>query len=385
MWKFAWKNLLTRPMRTSLAIVGLSVAILGIVGLFSASASMEELVHSSLDQIKGIVLVYKNSLHPVLSTLPVSVGEKVRRIPGVTLVTGEIWRVAYTVEGQGTLNRGILQDRAIFGIDIPSRIELNDRVYSKHVVAGRFLDRSDIGSNHCLISQTVAAEYQKRVGDPLSVNDKPMKVVGIYATGTAPFDIAIIMDIGIARTLASMPKGSVSSFYVEVADPSPEGIRRMVRKLDAALEAEHVEARGTDEWTRDFSLMLRRLDIFFVLVTSLALVVGVTGILNTMLMSVTERFAEFGILRANGWSRLDVLRLIAFEAGYVGLLSGVLGSFLGAVAARAASHFLPITLVTPARLLLMGVALAFSLGIIGGIYPAYRAAGMAPMEAIRRG
>ena len=82
------------------------------------------------------------------------------------------------------------------------------------------------------------------------------------------------------------------------------------------------------------------LDIFLVMVISLALVVGCVGIVNTMLMSTLERYAEFGILRTNGWKRRNVLQLVLAESSYLGLLSGLLGCVLAMVGVWVANLFL---------------------------------------------
>ena len=71
-----------------------------------------------------------------------------------------------------------------------------------------------------------------------------------------------------------------------------------------------------------------QLDTFLLMTVSLALLVGVVGIINTMLMSTTERFVEFGVLRTNGWSQGNVLSLVTIESAYLGLLAGVVGCVL---------------------------------------------------------
>ena len=78
----------------------------------------------------------------------------------------------------------------------------------------------------------------------------------------------------------------------------------------------------------NFGALMGQVDKFLMMTVSLALVVGVVGIINTMLMSTTERFIEFGVLRTNGWSQGNILALVTLESAYLGLLSGVVGSVL---------------------------------------------------------
>jgi putative ABC transport system permease protein len=115
--------------------------------------------------------------------------------------------------------------------------------------------------------------------------------------------------------------------------------------------------------------------------------IAFVGIVNTMLMSVTERFIEFGILKANGWTNGEVLRLIAFESALLGFCGGVLGSLLGWIATQLINAHWPtrIHLFASPKLLVFSLAFSTALGILGGLYPALRASRMPPMEAIRRG
>src|SRR5947199_611007 len=87
---FAWRNLATRPLRTILALVGLSIPILGVLGLFSLSGGMRNLVGDTLSRIEGVVVLREGALSPVFSKLPADLGDKLRKIPGVTAVAAEV-------------------------------------------------------------------------------------------------------------------------------------------------------------------------------------------------------------------------------------------------------------------------------------------------------
>src|SRR4051794_30804442 len=91
---FAWRNLLTRPLRTILALIGLSVPILGVMGLFSVSNGLRNLVGETLSQIEGVMIIRENVPSPVFSTLPASLADDLRRMPGVKSVAAEVWQIA---------------------------------------------------------------------------------------------------------------------------------------------------------------------------------------------------------------------------------------------------------------------------------------------------
>jgi putative ABC transport system permease protein len=158
--------------------------------------------------------------------------------------------------------------------------------------------------------------------------------------------------------------------------------------LRAAPSAESaVEVRDSDDWAKEFKHFSEDLDLFLVLMTGIGVSIAFVGIVNTMLMSVTERFIEFGVLKANGWSNGDVLRLISFESALLGLAGGVVGCVLGFVATQAINAHWPtrIHLYAGPRLLAASVCFSIVLGVLGGLYPAIRASRMMPMDAIRRG
>ena len=129
------------------------------------------------------------------------------------------------------------------------------------------------------------------------------------------------------------------------------------------------------------------LDVFLYLMTGIGVVIALLSILNTMLMSVAERLIEFGVLKANGWSAWDVMKLVTWESALLGLGGGILGCMAGWVAVQVMNAIYPTKLhlfASPA-LLLFSLAFSWVLGMIGGIYPAIWALRMSPMEAIRRG
>ena len=196
-------------------------------------------------------------------------------------------------------------------------------------------------------------------------------------------DVVIIMDIAMARTVLHRPEGSVSCIYVEGDNPDDNST------LAAAIEKAHpgFDARSMGEAQANFSSLMGQVDTFLLMTVSLALIVGIVGIINTMLMSTTERFAEFGVLRTNGWSQGNILTLVTLESAYLGLLSGLVGCALAWAGMAIANHFITggMQLSMTPSLILTGLTLSVVMGMIGGLYPAWQAARLVPMEAIRLG
>ncbi|MBX6316267.1 MAG: ABC transporter permease [Isosphaeraceae bacterium] len=410
MWIFAWRNLLTRPLRTTLALVGLSIPILGVLGLFSLSSGLRNLVGDTLSKIQGVMVLRENAPSPVFSDLEADLADQLRQTPGVRVVAPEVWGVAPPVEGSNLISKTVGMLRAqsreqrlqslfdaivIQGQDIPAHSNLKSAVFPKALLpqsegGGRFLNLSDRGTRNIVISKKIAEDFKdprtgrpKRVGDTLKIGDDPFPIVGIYSTGSMFLDVVIIMDIDTARAVLKKTPKTVSSYYVEAKDPGR--IDEVAEQIEAKFPG--VDARSMSEFMENFGRLMGQLDTFLLMTVSLALLVGVVGIINTMLMSTTERYGEFGVLRTNGWSQLNVLTLVTAESAYLGLLAGILGCLLAAIGTAIANQFISgglKLLITP-WLVALGLGLSIVMGMIGGLFPAWRAAQLVPMEAIRRG
>ncbi|MCA9117507.1 MAG: ABC transporter permease [Planctomycetaceae bacterium] len=498
MLKFALRNLLSRPTRTLLSLLGLTVAILGMVGLFSVAVGLDQLISSTFNRIPGLLAMQPGAPIPLFSRIPTAWGEEIAEVPGVTRVSPEIWQRVNVIDSKMTIS----PPRFLFGADIPSRLVLDSGIYRDEILPGlgRFLEPSDAGTLNTVISRQIAEEFNKTVGDTLQVNGYDLTIVGIYHCGSILLDVAIILDIDVVRQMTRFEENSVCAFYIEsdgavddeeiavrvrekfrgrelkpfrsslammaasqgaggsagglnwenmeaLAEGSgslPENpVARFMTVLFRSLQllagdqaaggelpmpGEAVEEDGStagaavtspgkneesavaraaaapasitdqdpelplevrtaSEWAERFDRLSDDLDIFLTIMTGIGVVIAVLSIINTMLMSVTERIIEFGILKANGWTRVDVLKLVTLESALIGFAGGLLGSSLGKVATWIINSNWPtrVSLYASPGLLLFGVGFSLMLGVAGGLYPAMWAMRMMPMDAIRRG
>ncbi|MGE3819781.1 MAG: ABC transporter permease, partial [Isosphaeraceae bacterium] len=118
MGRFAWRNLLTRPARTFLALIGLSIPVLGVMGLFSLSGGLRNMVGDTLSKVEGVMVIRENSPSPVFSQLPAELGPKLREVPGVRVVAPELWGVSPSIEGRNMIG-GLLAKGAQSLFDQP--------------------------------------------------------------------------------------------------------------------------------------------------------------------------------------------------------------------------------------------------------------------------
>ena len=191
----------------------------------------------------------------------------------------------------------------------------------------------------------------------------------------------VVTTLEQAQKIIGFSSDTVSEFIVETRDPSQAS--KLAKKIN--FRYSDLDAKTSSEWAEEFSSMLEQVNVFFMLISSIAVLVGAIGILNTMLMSVIERYKEFGILRALGWTRGDLTKLIIYESFVLGLSGGSLGALLGYLTVYIinVSDFIPFHPIATPSLIFSAFMLSIILSILGGLYPAWRVSKLDPVEAIR--
>lgn len=441
MWKFAIRNLLSRPARSALSLLGLTVAIAGMVGLFSVARGLEQTFDRSFKSIPGLIVMQAGAPIPLFSRLPKDWKTDLEKVPGVHVVAPEVWMRANIIEDKPVM----APPRFLFGVDIPSRRKLRKGVYTESMIEGRFLEAGDVGQRKVVISRQIAEEHAKNVGDTMTVNGIEFEIVGVYHVGSLLLDVAILVDADTLRQLGWFDPQAVSGFYIEPdGSVSNEEVGRRVKELlqdrplttgsplsllalagmgqtDASKQAKSadtvgfllrafsgsndaasdsspdvkpkpkatspVEVRNASDFSDRFKEMSEDLNLILALLTGIGMTIAVLSIVNTMLMSVTERVIEFGILKANGWSPWDVLKLITVESATLGLGGGALGATIGWTVTMVVNARWPdrVNLFASPGLLAFSVVFSTIVGLLGGLYPAVWAMRLSPMEAIRRG
>jgi putative ABC transport system permease protein len=218
MLRFALQNLCSRPLRSLLALFGLTVAIAGMVGLLSIAAGIDSVVAGTFGRIPGIVVMQRGAPIPLVSRLPASWAEEARKIPGVNAVHSEVWIRAHLINGKPTIS----PPRFLFGIHIPDNQRLLYSPYRDSLKSGRFLQPEDAATNNAVVSKAICDQYNVSVGQSLLVDGQRFEIVGVYETGSILLDVAILLDNQIVRSMARFPSDTINSFYVE---PSP-GVER---------------------------------------------------------------------------------------------------------------------------------------------------------------
>ena len=207
------------------------------------------------------------------------------------------------------------------------------------------------------------------------------RIVGIYETGQSVEEMGAVILLKDAQEIFKKPRQvtyyQIKTTRPEMTEPVIKEIERRFPKLVAARSANSMDNQAA-------STLLRAMGWFIGL---LAVIGGGLGMMNTMLMSVFERTREIGVLRALGWRRRRVVGMIAREAlmlGFIGGIAGIVfGVGLGALRAQEPTLGAYLQPVYTLPVLLQAIAVALVLGSVGALYPAWRAANLSPIEALR--
>ncbi len=347
-----WRNLLRRPARTVFTAVGVGLG----VGLIVALLAITNGVHRTANDLTHVGRadfgLYQSDVTDFTrSLLPASLAAKVAADPGVA----EVASVKLLVLG-GTL---------VFGLD-PSQF-----AYRRLVVTQ--------GSRGAVLA---GDHSQKHVGETVRLAGRSFTVIGVYHSGDRFEDLGLVLPLETVEALAKRP-GEVTSIGVDVKlgqDVKVVAARLQRRYPGIAAITEPGQAIKVDTSSR---LIISTGWI----VSLLALIVGGVGVTNTMAMSVFERTREIGILRAVGWSVGRIAVMILSEATGICLIALGVGCGLGALAAHVfVAHSALSGLITPAftaGTFAWGLAFALGVGVIGALYPTWRAVRLSPIAALR--
>ncbi|HTL74611.1 MAG TPA: ABC transporter permease [bacterium] len=266
-----------------------------------------------------------------------------------------------------------------------------------NIASGSMFTDGDVRSlaKVAVIGKTVVDELfpgEDPVGQTLIVRDIPFKVVGVLASkgfnlfGQDQDDVVIIPYTSHMRRLSK--RTFVNSIMVQAADKN--SINLVQADISSLLSERHNKSEEPDFTVRtQLELMematstSRIMSVLLAAIASVSLLVGGIGIMNIMLVSVTERTREIGIRMAVGARSRDILIQFLIEAVTLSAVGGLIGIALGMTAAWITSHFTGWPTLTP--VLWVGIACVSSagIGIVSGFYPAWKASRLDPIEALR--
>ncbi len=386
--RLAFRNSGRRKLRTLVTVMGVAIAVAALFSLAAFQRGYQAGMQGELDRLGAHVLVVPKgcpydaasiALHG--ASWPCYLKEeylaRVRRTEGVDTAAPLLMNAVYD-QASGAQSVYLGAEPGLLAIKKGWRIQ------------GAFPTQGQ----DCLVGATVAETLRLKVGQAFALpglEGKRGRVAGILAPTQGADDTFIYLPLAAAQQLFHRPK-QLTHILVRLTDPNEmESVVAALRGCDAGLEMNVVPLAHLFRTIQGLVSSTRTLLYCILLV---ALLVAGAGVSNTVLMAVTERTREIGVLRAVGASHADIFRLIWLETVQVCLLGGMLGVLVAGLGARSVENWLrerlPFSpsgaLVHPElSVVLLCLAGAVLLGSVAGLLPAWRAARLSPVEAIRTG
>lgn len=317
------------------------------------------------------MVVYNGEAGPYRASAVVAegLGEKIRRLDGVRDVAPTMLEIVS------------FDEAGIYGVSLEGLPVGSFLANQFKVTTGRPLQEGD--ERVVVLGKIIAANLKKSVGDTLDVIDgEPFEVVGIFQSYNAVENNMVLMTLPQLQRLTGR-EAEVTGFSLVTESNDPrlfERLRREIRALDPKLDALSV-----GEFI-DSAIEIRLANAMAWLTSSVALVVGAIGVLNTMLMSVFERTGEIAVLRAIGWRKGRVVRMVLTESFFLGIAGAVLGTCGALLLTELLSYHPKVEHMIPGGItlavVLQGFVIAVLVCMLGGIYPSYRAAALLPVEGL---
>ena len=381
--KLVWRNLLRRRGRFIFTLAGVSVGMAAFVALMTIGQGLTGEIRKQAQGLGANLVVTPKGwcAYEQISVLtgeqlpeaiPMSELEKIRTVPGVGSA------VPYLNEKTAFRNQPV----PVIGI-WPEPM----RTLQKWTVeSGRYFNAPD--ERGVVIGAAIAKQFQLKPGDEFSVRGKPLPVIGVLREAGTKDDIATFIPLPLGQQIYEV-EDKVSFIAVQVTD---------LEQLEAVSlniqEVANVAVVSDKQLLASILSIVGTVSAAMQAVAAVGVLAAAFGIVNTLLTAVYERRREIGILQALGSPRRTLFLAFMLESGLYGLLGGLLGTALGLLGAWlfgpaltdnafTASLRQSPTPVLDEATLLFTLTLSVGLALLAGLYPAYRAAQLSPVEAMR--
>ncbi len=398
--RLAFVSLASNRLRAFLTTIGITIGVASVIVLLSVGRAFEDFIIDQFNSVgTNLVAVFgeqgeRGEFAPLTQSDLEALSDSAR-VPDALFVTAFVQIGAEaTYEDRST-------EPQILGIN-----EAYREVEAREVIAGRFIDERDVeGVSRVAVLGSSAVDNlfpasMYPIGQTIRVDGIPFEVVGVLdEAGSGGFvdqDNSVFVPISTAQSRLTSRRSVGGERVVDqiVAKATNEdAIDDLVNQITTVLREEHdIEFAGEDDFTistqddllDSIGTILRLLTYFLAAIASISLLVGGIGIMNIMLVSVTERTKEIGLRKAVGAQQSDILFQFVTEAVLLSLVGGGVGIAIAAAGGALVTSLVPdLNVGVDPLSVFLSVGISTAIGVFFGFFPAQRAARLNPIDALR--
>ncbi|MDE2900799.1 MAG: ABC transporter permease [Chloroflexota bacterium] len=387
------RSLMRRKLRTTLTVLGITVGIWALMVMSAMANKLTALVDGGSTYFNDKILV-SDATNPAFGfgyvPMPVGIVDEVGAVPGVAVAAP---RVHFMLDPE---DAGIGFSASDFVVAFTAGVDRGHETFRWEIAQGRETAAADEGRRVVMLGADLARKFGKAPGDRMLIRGTEFEVIGVLEPTLMFFDTTAVIPWSAGQEFLARDPAVLAEF-----GPEPPELTSMVivypeegedfHALIQAITAAHPGMRGvtSDDFDDQFGSTVAILNAIILSVALISIVVGGLSVINTMTMSVAERTREIGIKRAIGASRGVIMRELVVEAGLMGLIGGLVGLGLAGVVVYFANDAgqtsgTILFLMTP-WIGALGVSFSTVLGAVAGALPAWNAARLDPVEALRFG
>ena len=409
MIRIAWIALLSNKLRGFLTLIGIVIGISAVLTMLAIGTGFERYLEDEFRQFAGLIEVFPGTDSPNIADLTRTqlqvANAKALRQPGAAPAVQD---VAFTFSGQGMANTTARSKKREIQIEGVSSNYF--RIKRLTLNAGRIFteEEGQTGARVTVIEQSVAdrlfGSATASIGQRLTVDGVGFDVVGVIQLpptfGLSPPATAFIpYETAVTRLFRNQIDMFVDVNQLIVQPKSPEQANEATEQITEVLRREH---RLSEQQSNGFTVfnnqqelqqtqsILRGFTAFLAFVSGFSLLIGGIGVMNIMLVSVTERTREIGLRKAVGARQGDILLQFLVEAVVLSVMGGVIGIACGYLLTFVGTFVLGTVfavqgaqaIITPGALLLVTTVTSI-IGLVFGFFPAWQASRLTPIQALR--
>jgi putative ABC transport system permease protein len=398
----ALRSLALNPLRSALTALGVIIGVASVIAMVTLGRGAQARIEQSINSLGSNLLI-------VVPGAQRGAGGVMNFSQMTWLTRGDAEAIAREVEGVAAVapsqrsSGQIIAEGANWNTRIEGTVPAFMQVRDWTVASGRMFEAAEErqAKRVVLLGKTVAVNLfpnMDPVGQRVRINGGSFDVIGVLAskgqsaTGQDQDDLVLAPLATVKRRLSGRWGRPDTVSQINVKAESAEVLSRVEEDVKTLLRTRQRSQDGTDQFTVQNLTSIseaageatRTFTVLLAAISAVSLLVGGIGIMNIMLVSVTERTREIGLRKALGARQGDILGQFALEAMVLSLAGGLLGLMIGLGGGIALSAQLQLPYVVSVDSALLAIGFSIAVGLVFGAYPAWRAARLDPIEALRR-